>query len=155
MIEKIINLKCDIICLHEVDKLDEIRAGLSKRYKLAIFKHRKVTGRDDGSAIFYDPAVFELLDVGCLRFAGPANLDAPFLTPFHEINNGVVTPELLRSDNPSSPEKVLCLCYTDDFSSKNISHYTERGVVMALLRHRDSKMDVLIAGTHLYHTQNK
>lgn len=52
-----------LIGLQEVDRVDFLSQGLTPSLRLAAYKHRKVVPADDGSALFFDPQVFSMIDL--------------------------------------------------------------------------------------------
>eukprot|EP00667_Euglena_gracilis_P006343 EG_transcript_6395 len=145
-------------------------------YQLAVFKLRAIFPKEDGAGIFYNAKTFQLKTtaegdpmVGCVRFSGAAalrGLTAPLRRIQLPCRAGIISCENPRpgsrgpvdsfgagEEDPieySVPQYV----FTDRLKPNDKDFFDERVAVFAVLQHRPSGLDVIVAATHLHHTQN-
>jgi mRNA deadenylase 3'-5' endonuclease subunit Ccr4 len=74
IIEEIRKIQADIVCLQEIDFIEEIQRGLSRDYGCAIYQ-RKGSGKLDGSVIFYRLDKFNCVATDSIKY-GPQLLDS-------------------------------------------------------------------------------
>eukprot|EP00906_Rhabdomonas_costata_P003623 RCo005502 len=164
----------DVWALQELDELFSLRALLRPRYELAAFKQRAITPKgeptwrapkEDGVALFYNPAVFTLrpdgwLRVGGVRYSGAAAVRSSVPLQMRRLMrpylDGVIPTEseTFEGSQAEQAPQVPVYVFTDRLSPQDKDCFDDRVAVMAILRHIPSGQDVVFSSTHLYPGQN-
>lgn len=156
---------CQIWNVEELDKIEDMKNQLSPKLKLAAFKTRKVHGKEDGAAIFYDPNLFKIkvdeeeeqLNIGYIRFSAEStllesgNLQALTLNKSF-INDGIIKFE--ESEVNEGDEIPFWGYSAEGYEMSAKQSFDERIAIFVAFEHLTTNHTIVVICTHLYHTQN-